>query len=200
MRPQAQVIGWVLAGWIVAVGVGVAAAEERVIKGTVALPAGAESVRDVVVSLDGVPATATPREATIDLKNLAFVPRVTPVVVGSTVKFANGDAILHNVVCGSAIKRFDLGMYPQGESRSVTFDQAGVARVTCNVHPNMEAFVVVLEHAYFATPDERGRFQITGVPPGRYKIRAWHPSLKPFERAVDLQEIKVETIDIRLKR
>lgn len=57
--------------------------------------------------------------------------------VGDSVKFTNQDSFFHNVYSLSDLKTFDLGSYPKGEFRTVTFDKAGVIPVECAIHPNM---------------------------------------------------------------
>jgi len=176
------------------------AANDCVVKGTVRLPPGGDSPRETVVYLDGRIGVPTPAKVVIDQKETAFVPHVTGVVVGGTVEFLNSDAVLHNAFSTSAAKRFDLGMFGRGESRSVTFDTPGVIELRCNVHPKMRAFILVLDNNFFATPDEQGNFQISGIPAGRYKLRTWHDGLSPTETWVNLDEARIRTVDIRLQK
>lgn len=176
------------------------AANDRVVKGTVHLPAGVDSLGDTVVSLEGRVGTPTPGKVVMDQKGLAFVPHVLGVVVGGSVEFLNDDSVLHNVFSDSAAKRFDLGMFGRGESRTVTFDTPGVVELRCNVHPKMHAFILVLENNFFAPADQGGNFQIGDIPPGRYKLRAWHEGLSPTETWVNLDEAKIRTVDVRLQK
>lgn len=132
-----------------------------------------------VVSVEDIQEGPAPATATVDQKNLRFVPHVLAVRRGATVQFPNSDPLKHNVFSISPTKRFNLGMYSQGESRSVVFDQAGIVELLCNVHLEMSAFIVVLPNRYFATTDAGGRFRIAGVPPGRHRLRCWHESLPP---------------------
>ena len=87
--------------------------------------------------------------------------------------------VFHNVFSFRDGKRFDLGMYPVGTMRRVTFDQPGVSRLFCNIHPNMAAYVVVVDTPYFAVADKSGAFTIPGVPPGSYSFGAWRPGGSP---------------------
>jgi len=111
----------------------------------------------------------------IEQKRLEFSPYVTAVMVGTTVDFPNDDDTWHNVFSTSDAKTFDLGLYPPGESRSVTFDRPGIVRILCNVHPTMKAYVVVEEHPLFSVTGPDGNYRIDGVPPGHYRLEAWHP-------------------------
>jgi plastocyanin len=176
------------------------AEDAATLKGTVSLPPDSGPVKDVVVYLEGAIGVPTPGKAVIDQKDMTFIPHVVPVVAGSSVEFLNSDQILHNVFSTSAPKRFDLGMFGKGESRSVTFDTLGVVQLRCNVHPTMRAVVLVLANNYFATPDDRGNFQISAIPPGRYKLRAWHESLPAVETWVNMNQGTVQTVDLRFQK
>jgi len=154
-------------------------------------------VKDVVVYLEGTIGTPRAATASIDQKNMTFIPHVLPVVVGSSVAFRNSDDVMHNVFSNSTTQQFDVGMFGRGESRSVTFEKAGVVELRCNVHPTMHAFIVVLQNNYFTTPDERGNYQITGLPAGRFKLRAWHESLPPVETWANLDDATLRSIDLK---
>ncbi|MEK7407543.1 MAG: DUF2012 domain-containing protein [Acidobacteriota bacterium] len=137
--------------------------------------------RDAVVYLENVPGQfAPPKEpAAIDQVKMVFIPHVLPVVLGTTVKFLNSDPVLHNVFTPSrAGNKFNLGTWPKGEAKSYTFDKVGDVRLLCNVHPEMEAFVVVLANPYFAKTGPDGSYSIPNVPAGKYTLKVWHEKLK----------------------
>jgi plastocyanin len=116
----------------------------------------------------------------------AFAPRVLPVAVGTTVDFPNRDPIYHNVFSVSPIKRFDLGKYRQGHSKSVTFNRTGLVNVFCDIHADMEAFVLVLPNHAFTQPDADGAYALPAVPPGHYVLHVWHPDFGDHARPVDV--------------
>ena len=115
-----------------------------------------------------------------------FIPHLLPIVKGSTVEFPNQDPIFHNVFSLSGTKSFDLGRYPQGESRSVTFDQAGIVPVFCHLHSDMSAVIMVLDNPYFAVPGPDGHYQIENIPAGSYTLVAWHERSEQVEQRVDV--------------
>jgi len=127
----------------------------------------------LVVYVETVQGTFPGQPATMDQVKKVFVPYVLPVVKGSTVEFRNGDNLAHNVF-GIGADEFNLGAFNQGGVREHTFNKAGDVSILCNVHPEMEAHVLVLQNPYFARPDSTGKFQITGVPAGDYVITAWY--------------------------
>lgn len=76
-------------------------------------------------------------------KDKAFSTQALTVKVGDNVKFVNADSFNHNIFSLSDTKSFDLGSYPKGESKSVTFDAPGQVDVECALHPNMKMSVKV---------------------------------------------------------
>jgi plastocyanin len=162
------------------------------IKGTITIAG--KPTQDVVVSVEGVSqeqvkaqlAAAKAKKAIMDQRNMKFVPFVLAVVVGSTVEFPNNDTSWHNVYSKGGVKDFDLGLYPPGKTRSVSFDKPGVARILCNAHPNMEAFIVVKEHPFFSSADKGGNYRLDSVPLGKYRIQVRHPQLGTAEAGGEL--------------
>lgn len=137
--------------------------------------------RDAVVYLENVPGQFPPLKQLpeIDQLKMVFIPHVLPVVVGTTVKFINSDPVLHNVFTPSkAGNKFNLGTWPQGEAKTYTFDKLGEVRLLCNVHPEMEAWVVVLQNPHFAKTGLDGSYSIANVPAGKYTLKVWHEKLK----------------------
>jgi len=130
---------------------------------------------DVVVYVDGVRAKPRPAaHATVTMKGKAFTPRVLVVGVGTTVDFPNEDPIFHNVFSISGDNRFDLDLYKRPKSGSWTFLHPGLARVYCNIHPQMSAVVLVRNNPFFTKAAPDGSFSLEGVPAGRYTLKAWH--------------------------
>lgn len=121
-----------------------------------------------------------------------FLPRVLVVKAGSAVDFPNADPIFHNVFSLFEGKRFDLGLYEAGTSRSVTFAVPGMSYIFCNIHPEMSGVVVAVDTDHFTTSIASGAFSIAGVPPGRYRLNVWHDRFKP-ERATEYpKDVTVE--------
>src|SRR5271154_6098031 len=141
--------------------------------------------RDVVVFLEGnLSSAGAPIQKELPQRNRRFEPRLLVVPVGSTVSFPNDDPIFHNVFSLSRAKQFDLGYYPAGQTRVVKFNEAGIVQVYCHLHSNMYAAIVVVPNQWYARPADDGTFSLTGVPPGRHEMVAWHMSGGFFRREV----------------
>ena len=117
--------------------------------------------------------------AVLQQKNKTFEPHLLVVTKGSSVEFPNRDPWFHNVFSLFNGKRFDLGLYEAGTTRTVHFDREGISFIFCNIHPEMSAVVVVLASPYFAVPDKQGEFSIATVPPGRYTLHVWNENALP---------------------
>jgi len=112
-------------------------------------------------------------------KNKRFEPHLLVVPVGTVVEFPNEDPFFHNVFSLYKGKRFDLGLYEAGSSRSVRFDRLGVSFIFCNIHPEMSAALVALETPYYGISNHEGRVAIANVPPGRYRLEVWYELSSP---------------------
>jgi len=120
-----------------------------------------------------------------------FAPQVSVVPVGTAVSFPNRDTVRHHVYSFSATKKFEIKLYVGTPAAPVVFDQPGIAVLGCNIHDQMAAWVVVVDTPYYAQTGADGRVSLPAVPPGSYRLRAWHASLPPGAPAAD-SPLKVE--------
>lgn len=141
--------------------------------------------------------TPAPEHPAIEQRDETFVPHVLPVLRGSTVEFPNKDPLFHNVFSLSSTRSFDLGRYPKGTSKSVRFDRAGVVQVFCHIHSDMSAIVLVLANPFFTVP-ATGRYVIDGVPPGDYRLVAWHERINPVVHRVRVAAGQVAQLDLNV--
>lgn len=159
----------------------------------------------IVVYLE--PVGETKKNVKFDLKatthsmasdHKAFKPNFITMVKGSTVKFPNNDTILHNVFSLSKAKTFDLGLYKKGEGESVTFDNSGVVKVYCNIHPKMAGYVVVLDNPLYSVTSKNGEFNIADIPKGEYKISTWHRFGKGSSQTIKVDK-SLQALSLNLK-
>ena len=157
---------------------------------------------DVVVYLTDVQGTFKPPENNpkMDQQNLIFIPHVLPVVVGTTIEFANSDNVKHNIYSPSKTKQFNLGTYGGDTVKQETFKKVGDIGLACNVHAEMSAYIIVLPNPFFAKTGNDGKFTIEKIPPGQYTLKTWHEKKRPYEQKVTVEAGKTAQIDIKLRR
>jgi plastocyanin len=192
---------WKQAKWLAAIAALVAAvtcyAQDIMVTGRIE-PEGAaktSSASSSVVWLVPVAGSAdspvAPMHAVLAQKNKMFDPHLLVVTRGSSVEFPNRDPWFHNVFSLFNGKRFDLGLYEAGTSRTVHFDRVGISYIFCNIHPEMSAVIVVLPTQYFAVPNKQGEFSITSVPSGRYTLHVWNENALPATLQTLSREVQV---------
>lgn len=160
-------------------------------------PAGLPLVDAAVVVEPLAPVRGQARAGThaaIEQRGREFNPWVSVVQVGTRVDFPNNDTIRHHVYSFSAPKRFEIKLYAGKPGQPVLFDKPGQVDIGCNIHDWMEAHVLVVESPYFAITGADGRAVVADVPPGRYRLRLWHPLQKT---AAPLRDIEVAAAPAR---
>jgi plastocyanin len=111
---------------------------------------------------------------TVAQRDKTFVPRIVVVPVGSIVSFPNYDRVFHNVFSLSEPRVFDLGLYRNGRSKSEQFPDPGLVQVYCNIHPQMEASLMVVDARLYGAANDAGRIRIDGVPAGTWTVKTWN--------------------------
>lgn len=124
-------------------------------------------------------------------KNRTFIPHLQVIPVGSVVQFPNADPFFHNVFSKFDGKRFDLGLYEAGSTKSVTFSREGASYIFCDIHPEMSAVVITLSTPLYAIADANDSFVLRDIPSGDYVLHVWiegvpRPLLDDLGRSVHL--------------
>jgi plastocyanin len=147
---------------------------------------------------------SAPISAILDQINLAFVPDIVVVPVGSTVEFPNTDSVSHQIYSFSPTKRFQLPLYRGKPYPPVHFDQAGVVTLGCNIHDKMVGYIYVTDAAYFGRTDPRGTWSVSNVPRGTYHVSLWHPLLREsvasLEREVSVTGDEPAKVTVQLTK
>ncbi|WP_447895970.1 Cupredoxin [Vreelandella sp. GE22] len=139
-------------------------------------------------------------EGRIYQRNAAFHPRVLAVPVGSFVSFPNQDTTRHHVYSFSPAKTFELNLYLQETPPPIEFDQSGIVVLGCNIHDNMQAFIVVSEAPYVQKTGADGVLHLPELPPGEHRVRVWHPQLDDRQEVWWEGEITQHApLDVRLE-
>ncbi len=159
-------------------------------------------LKNVVVSLVGVKSNqnhSTGGTASLNQKGCRYVPHVQAVPVGTELEILNSDGILHNV--HAYIDGLDPGntIFNKAQPKFLkkikqSLDKPGIYYFKCDVHDHMSAFIAVMDHPYYSVSDENGRFTITDVPPGTYKIQAWHEVLGTLQKEVTVESGKTAEV------
>jgi plastocyanin len=166
---------------------------------------GSPSVGNVVIWLSPLKSITTPsplpvRQSGFRLvqKHKMFTPHLLVVPTGASVQFPNQDPFFHNVFSLFNGKRFDLGLYESGATRSVRFDREGVSYIFCNIHPEMGAVILALSTPYYGISGGDGTVTIHNVPPGSYRLNVWSENGQPADQTTDDRIIQVTSVPLHL--
>jgi plastocyanin len=149
-----------------------------------------QGVRYAVVTLEGVTkGKAVEKETAHELDNVKcrFIPHVQAASIGQFIVFKNSDPILHTahaIFASEQQPQFNVGLFPGRVSRKPLVT-TGVAKIQCEVHPWMTAYIVVTDHPYHAVTDSYGEYLINDIPAGSYRLIVWHESLTTEEKPVE---------------
>jgi plastocyanin len=187
----------------VAAGTTLWSATGGIVTGTVT--ASGAAVADAVVFVQHADGTFAPptTPVTMDQRGMKFLPHILPVVVGTTVKFLNSDTTQHNVFSPDN-EKYNLGTWPQGQTKDHVFARCAKPPCTyvqlCRIHPEMEAYVVVLQNPYFAVTDASGRYRLENVPSGSYSLGLWAAMGKAAAKPIVVDATKPSTVDFVVAR
>jgi len=120
-------------------------------------------------------------------KDIRFVPYVTAVPVGGTVRFSNEDPFDHHLrsqpggaggqTAPAKDFEFRLAAAAGGKvaTNDVRFDRPGQVMLGCHLHSSMRGHLFVSETPLVAVTDASGQATIADVPDGAVELRTWHP-------------------------
>jgi plastocyanin len=190
-----------------ALGAGPATQPSGAIVGKVS-SAGNVPLSELVIYLEspdpGRAMPATRPAVRVSQKGAQFSPALTIISVGQRVDFPNDEdrLIEHNVFSNAPAKRFDLGLYPPGQTRSVTFDKPGAVFLYCSIHRHMDGVIFVSPTPYFSRVDDDGNYRIENVPAGKWVLKTWQRRKRFAEQSVtlDLGADKPVTANVELGR
>ncbi|HJU93254.1 MAG TPA: carboxypeptidase regulatory-like domain-containing protein, partial [Pyrinomonadaceae bacterium] len=135
----------------------------------------------------------------VDLERVKcqFTPRVLGVRVGQSVRFINSDPTVHNThPTPSRNVEWNASQAVGAEPLVKTFArEEALIPVKCNQHPWEKAYVGVMDHPFFAVSNELGNYEISGLPPGTYKLVAWHEAFTEQQMEITLVAGESRRID-----
>ena len=136
--------------------------------------------------------------------NQQFVPHILAVKKGSVVAFPDTDTVKHHVYSFSAAKTFEVRVYKEEVNRHITFDNAGVAVIGCNIHDWMLGYIYVANSTLFALSDENGEVVFSDLIHGDYSASLWHPRIdakdtqRSHQTTYSLKDNSEQKVDLAL--
>ena len=162
-------------------------------------------VKDVILFIENIEegkpfSMSIPR---VEARDCQFLPFTTVVRSGHGVEVINMDPVMHDIQAyetsqehGSRVlfnsplpfnsrhKRGDMHATHNHKPSESMVRQFNLSKgrktfvMQCGFHAYMESWAIAVENPYYAFSDAEGKFSLEDIPPGTYRIRAWHPSIK----------------------
>jgi plastocyanin len=142
----------------------------------------------VRIEVGGAHGDATGNLPQLKQEGCMYTPRVLGAIAGQDVEIVNADKTMHNVHTYKGQETVLNAGQPAGAQplKRPASDEAGTLKVKCDVHPWMTAYIVVTDHPFFTVTDDAGAFKIPNVPPGKYKVEAWHPEFGAMTKEIEV--------------
>ena len=166
----------------------------------------AGQLAEAVVAISGPgiqPQTVEKLEpAVIDQKDFQFIPETVAIRAGQSVKFLNSDKELHNVNSFQPKHSFNVVMPAGGEHVEKFTHAGGLARpyrIGCVYHSAMRSWIYVFDHPWYQVTAADGRFRLSGIPPGAYKLEMAHPAGQlRFSQMIEIKAGETTQAEIRV--
>jgi hypothetical protein len=138
--------------------------------------------------------------AVMEQKGCQYKPHVLALQTNQKLDVVNDDATTHNIHPMPNNNREWNKTQPHGMPVEETFAREEIAiPVKCNVHPWMRGYIAVFKHPYFVVTDEDGNFDLKGLPPGTYTIKAWQEKLGTQSQKITVGANETKTLDFVFK-
>jgi plastocyanin len=170
--------------WMIILGLVSVTAHADVLKGRIEDPAVRRKAQLVYVEKVATPPKPPAAPVFMNQQGIKYVPHILPVQAGTKVIFKSEDPELHNVYA-RALKKvlFNDAVLPNMQSAPKSFDEIGPVKLSCNVHKEMGAWIVVMQNPFFTVPEKDGSFTIANVPAGSYSVKFWGEEMSDIEKA-----------------
>lgn len=136
--------------------------------------------------------------AVIDQSGCQYRPHVLGVMAGQQIEFKNDDSTTHNVhVMPKTNTEWNRSEMPGAQPFETTFTNPEIMMpIHCNQHPWMNMYLNVVNSPFFAVTDSEGRFEIDGLPPGKYTLAFVHEKLGEQDRDIALQPKETKKLNL----
>ena len=173
---------------------GTEAVVEKVVVG------GNKGLANAVVSVPEAKGAPTAKKISVDQHGCKFIPHVAATTPGE-VEFKNSDDILHNLHTYSTANPSINKAQPKFKKvMSEKFEKPEIIKITCDVHSWMLGWIAVMPNPYFGVTDGNGVTKIENVPPGKYKVQAWHETLGKQEKEVEVKAGQTAKVAFEMKK
>ena len=154
-----------------------------------------KGIKNVVFSLYGKNLESTAGKYHLDQKQCRYEPHVLAMPVDSELKIHISDPFNHNIHTYSFDNDpINIMFTPNQEAYSQEMEEAEIIKVECDLHSWMTAWIVVTPNSYSAISEGNGTFEIDDVPPGNYKLTAWHETLGSLTKDITIKGDDVNII------
>jgi hypothetical protein len=124
---------------------------------------------------------------------------VVSLMIGQELSIRNSDDLLHNIhALPFENKEFNFGQPSKGMEEKKSFTKKEIIKVKCDVHPWMGAWIGVFEHPLHAVTIAGGKFEIKGVPAGKYQVTVWHEKYKDVVVDVEVKEGAAAAVNVEM--
>ena len=164
---------------------------------------------DVVVSLQGPGLSgkstgASAKPAVLDQRGCEYVPQILAVQTDQKIVIKNSDPVLHNIHDlpnpDSGNPEKNMAQMPNGPELTFSFAKPeDFLKFKCDVHPWMFAWVSIFDNPYFAVSEKDGTFKISGVPAGKYTLKAQHRKAGAVTQEIEVKDGAPTTVELSLQ-
>jgi hypothetical protein len=142
------------------------------------------------------------RRFELEMDHCLLVPRVQPVLAGGTLNVKSGDPVRSRLRFVRRPSNEVVSTVTMNDKGQVVPDEKilaapGVIEARGEVHPWLRAWLLVFDHPYFASTGADGAFSLADVPPGTYRVVAWHERLGVAEQPVTVTAGQATAVTLR---
>jgi hypothetical protein len=136
-----------------------------------------------------------------------FVPHILIVPYGADVITKNSDPVFHTTsvyqIMGKVRRTFFSVALPQQNqkiTKKIDPQNSNILKVECDLHNFMHAWILTVKNPYYTFTDASGNFKIDDIPPGKYLMKVWNPTLQISEQEVEIEVGKETTVNVNVSR